>query len=163
MKKFKAKSDVFDYILEKFGDDAKTIIVRGSTANGKVKAFSDFDVEVYGKSSKYPVYEIHLCMGYPILISVYFYNYKYGSLIPKPANINVLKGSYTSGIDEIFEKEIKKNDAYNANELVVRKAQLMMDFFFKFVRTGDEKYLEQVTKKMDFSSLPPSPPLVDED
>jgi phosphatidylserine decarboxylase precursor-related protein len=83
-------------------------VVRGSTANKRVVPFSDFDIEIYGKK-KYPVYEIHLCNGYPILISIYFYDYKYGSLLLKPSNVKILKGNYTSGIEEVFENEVFKD------------------------------------------------------
>jgi predicted nucleotidyltransferase len=154
MKEFNYKEEVFKYILENYAQSAKAVLVRGSTASYRVKPFSDFDIEIYSQKKQYPIYEIHLCAGYPILITIYFYEYKFGSLLIKPQNVKMLKGNYTSGIEEVFQKEINTKDPYNEKEKIIRNNQILVDFLFKFFRTKDENALNKVQKRLDFKNIP---------
>lgn len=136
MKIFKTKKEVFEYIKENY-KDAETILIKGSTAQGKIKEFSDIDVEFYQDKSAKPEYELVLVEDKIVLISAY--PYKMGKGIEKiPDNVLVLKGDYCEQID------IQKK--YTEEERAVRDNQMFLDFLFKYLRTRDKKYLEIVKK-----------------
>ena len=136
MKIFKTKKEVFEYIKENY-KDAEAILIKGSTAQGKIKEFSDIDVEFYQDKSAKPEYELVLVEDKLVLISAY--PYKMGKGIEKiPDNVLVLKGDYCEQID------IQKK--YTEEERAVRDNQMFLDFLFKYLRTRDKKYLEIVKK-----------------
>ena len=47
MREFKSKEEVFDYVLSEFGVKPKTVLLRGSLVNERVKPFSSFEIEIY--------------------------------------------------------------------------------------------------------------------
>ena len=138
MKTFKNKKDVFNY-LKKFG---KIVLVRGSTAKGRLKSFSDIDVEVYDKKKKC-FYELIFVKRKLILISVNYYDFKEGGKIKLPQNVVVLRGEYNSNLMPDF-----KQDKYNSKEKTKRECQLLLDFFMKYLRSKDKKYLKSVQKRI---------------
>ena len=56
MLNFKNKKEVFDYIKNKF--KGGLILVRWSTAFGRVRKFADFDIEVYINSLRKPIMKL---------------------------------------------------------------------------------------------------------
>ncbi len=72
MKKFKDKQELFEYILEKYSG-ADTILIRGSTAKGDIKEFSDIDIEFYQDNASKPEYEIILINEKIVLLTAYPY------------------------------------------------------------------------------------------
>src|SRR3989344_1846648 len=99
MKIIKTKKDLFEYVRKIFAKKAEVVLIRGSTANGSVKAFSDVDVEVYVKSKlDKPYYEIILYNNSPLLISAYFYDYIEGKKARCPKNVKVLFGDFNDKI-----------------------------------------------------------------
>lgn len=151
-KDFKSKEEIFKYIKNNFSDKNDLILIRGSTAKGGIREFSDFDIEIYSKIKKKPFYEIIFYNNLPVLLTIYFYEYETGNKIEVPKDILVLQGNYNDKIENIFQKEFGKVDEYSKDELINRKCQLIMDFFFKYMRSGDEKYLGFVQKRLKFES-----------
>jgi len=119
------------------------ILVRGSTATKSIKKFSDFDIEVWTNKPRKPYYEIAFVKEKPILISVYFYKYKEGKEIQEPPNIKILFGKYNDKIKPSFSKE-----TYKHRRKIKRECQLVVDFFFKYLRTKNKKYLEPIQKRI---------------
>jgi hypothetical protein len=142
MLKLKNKKEVLGYIKNKFRKQGKLILIRGSIINKPVKNYSDFDIEVYGNTLKKPYYEIIFIKEKLILISVYFYKYKRGKKAKTPKNIKVLYGKYNNKIKPNFKK-----DEYN-KEKVKRECQMVVDFFFKYLRSKNKKYLDSVQKRI---------------
>lgn len=148
MKKFKSKKRVFEYITKKFKKDSKLILIRGSTANGSIKQFSDIDAETYGKLKK-PYYEIIFVKNKPVLITVYFYKYQEGKRIKSPKNVKIVYGKYNNIIEKRFnERSHFAKDTYTAEQKITRECQLAIDFMFKYLRSKDKKALESVQKKI---------------
>jgi len=136
MKSFKSKKEVFEYIKNKYAK-AETILIKGSTTKRKLKEFSDIDVEFYQDNPAKPEYEIILVDKKLVLITAY--PYKSGKKINKiPENVLVLKGNYC--------EQIENQEDYNKEERDIRNNQLFLDFLFKYLRTKDKKYLENVKK-----------------
>ena len=133
------EKDVFEYIKKKFSKESKLILVRGSTATKPAKKFGDFDIEIWTNKLKKPYYEIAFIKEKPILISAYFYKYQEGKDIQKPSNVKILYGKYNDKIKPDLSK-----DTYNNKEKIKRECQLLVDFFFKYLRTKDKKYLQSV-------------------
>ncbi len=53
MKQFRYKKEVFEYIKKRFQNkDVKGIVIVGSTANGKIKKFSDIDVVIFNEKNE---------------------------------------------------------------------------------------------------------------
>ncbi len=97
MKKFKSKEEVFDYIIKTFKDKyAEAIFIKGSTAHGKIKHFSDIDLEIITKKTRKPYYELALLKDKIFLISAYFY--WRGKSVKVPKNVKVLYGGYSSDV-----------------------------------------------------------------
>jgi hypothetical protein len=140
---FTDEKEVFVYIKNKFSKESKLILVRGSTATKPVKKFGDFDIEVWTIKLKKPYYEITFIKEKPILISVYFYKYKEGKEIQKPSNVKILYGKYNNKLEPDFNK-----DTYTSKEKIKRECQLIVDFFFKYLRTKDKKYLQFIQKRI---------------
>jgi predicted nucleotidyltransferase len=44
---FNSKNSLFEYILSKHSTKKSVVLIRGSTAHGKIKEYSDLDVEIY--------------------------------------------------------------------------------------------------------------------
>ena len=143
MKNFNNKREVFEYIKKKFSKESKLILVRGSTATKPAKKFSDFDIEIWTNKLKKPHYEIAFIKEKPILISAYFYKHKEGREIKKPSNVKILLGKYNDKVKPDFSK-----DTYNNKEKIKRECQLLTDFFFKYLRTKDKKYLQSIQKRI---------------
>lgn len=143
MRQFLRQKDVFEYIRFKFRKGNTLLLVRGSTARKTAKHFSDFDIEVYGRKVKKPYYEIALLKEKVILISVYFYVYQEGSKVQTPLNVKILHGEYNDIIKPDFRK-----DSYTQKEKIQRECQLMIDFFFKYLRTKNRKYLRSIQRRI---------------
>ena len=143
MLNFNNKREIFAYIKRKFSKESELILIRGSTATKSVKKFSDFDIEIYRKKLKKPYYEVVFLKEKPILLSVYFDKYKKGKKIQKPANVKVLYGEYNDKIKPNFSK-----DTYTHKQKIRRECQLLIDFFFKYLRTKDKKYLNSIQKRI---------------
>ncbi|MBI4154833.1 hypothetical protein HY498_01965 [Candidatus Woesearchaeota archaeon] len=141
MLNFKNKKEVFDYIKIKF--KGRLILVRGSTAFGKIRNYADIDVEIYTNNLRKPYYEIIFLNKKPVLLTVYFQKYKEGKLVKPPRNIKVLSGRFNKNIKPKFLK-----DKYNSKEKIKRECQLIIDFFFKYLRSKDKKYLKAVQKRL---------------
>jgi len=136
MRSFKSKKEVFEYIKNKYSE-AETILIKGSTAKGKLKEFSDIDIEFYQDKPTKPEYEIVLVDKKLALITAY--PYKAGKKINKiPENVLVLKGEYC--------EQIENQKEYTEKERAIRDNQMFLDFLFKYLRTKDKKYLETVDK-----------------
>jgi len=143
MHNFSNEEGVFEYIKKNYGKEGKLILVRGSTSTRPAKKFDDFDIEIWTNKVREPYYEIVLIKEEPILISVYFYKYKEGGDIQKPSNVKVLQGKYNCRIKPVFTKY-----TYTNKEKIKRECQLLTDFFFKYLRTKDKKYLRSVQKRI---------------
>ena len=136
MKTFKSKKEVFKYIRNKYAN-AETILIKGSTAKGRIKQFSDVDVEFYQYRPAKPEYEI-ISMNHKLIL-ITAYPFKSGKTINKiPNDVLVLKGNYCG--------QIKNQEGYNKEEKNIRNNQLFLDFLFKYLRTKDKKYLENLDK-----------------
>jgi hypothetical protein len=85
-------------------------------------------------------------------LTIYFYKFKKGKIIDCPKNVRVLKGEYTSSIDLIFNSEILKKDIYSNSQLIVRKRQLIIDFFFKYMRSKDKAVFDIVQNGLNFKN-----------
>ncbi len=136
MKSFSSKQEVFDYLKEKYSN-AKAIVIQGSTAKGDIKEFSDIDLIFYQDKPAKPEYELILVNNKLVLISAY--PYKAGKRLKEiPENALVLKGEYYEQIDNQTE--------YDKKERVLRDNQMFLDFLFKYLRTKDIKYLDNLDK-----------------
>jgi hypothetical protein len=144
VRRFKNKNLLFEEIKKDF-TDSKIILIRGSTAFGKVKRFSDFDVEVYQNRKRKPHYEVIFVENKLTLLTIYFYKYNKGKEKRPPKEIKIIKGDnfFNNNIIPNFEK-----DKYTNNEKVIRESQLLLDFLFKYLRSNDEKYLTSVQKRI---------------
>lgn len=142
MLNFESKKKIFDYIKKKFRK-SRLILVRGSSVNKKLKAFSDIDAEVHSDKSRKPYYEIVFVREKPILISIYFYKYRKGKIINAPDDIKIISGKYNDKIKPDFSK-----DTYNNKEKIKRECQLVIDFLFKYMRNKNRKDLETVQKRI---------------
>lgn len=140
---FETKKDVFNYIKRKFYKRSNVILVRGSTAKKPAKKFSDFDIEVYTKYLRKPYYEIVFIREKPVLVSVYFQKYKKGKETNAPSTIKVLYGKYNAKLKPDFSKE-----KYTPKQKIRRECQILLDMFFKYLRTGNKRYLEFVQKRI---------------
>ena len=89
---------------------------------------------------KKPYYEIVFLKEKPILISVYYYKYKKGKEAQKPKNVRILFGKYDKEADKSFNnpKHFAKNK-YSQKEKIKRACQLIVDFFFKYLRTNKRR------------------------
>ncbi|MEI6731831.1 MAG: nucleotidyltransferase domain-containing protein [archaeon] len=139
--RFNSKAALFEYICKKFSK-SQLILVRGSTASGKIKNFSDIDVEIYGKKAK-PYYEFVLFNNKLVLISVQQYTFVSGKEIKSPRGVRVLKGELNDKIRADMSK-----DRYNLKEKIKRECQLTVDFLLKYLRSGNLKYLKCVQKRI---------------
>jgi len=143
IKKFTKKTEILDYVKSKFSKENDLILIRGSTATKRIKKFSDVDIEIYGSKLKKPYYELILLNNNPSLLSAYYYKYEKGKEIIKPNGVNIIYGEYNNKIKPNFDK-----DTYNNKEKIIRECQLLTDFFFKYLRTKDNKYLKSVQKRI---------------
>lgn len=143
IRSFNNKSKVFDYIRRNFKKSNKLIIVRGSTAIKPIKNFSDIDVEIYGNKIKNEHYELVFVKNKLVLISIHYYLYKNGESIQIPKNVKILYGKYNKNTKPDFSMKKRNN-----KEMVKRQCQLAIDFFFKYLRSHDKKYLLNVQKRM---------------
>ncbi|MFP4119356.1 MAG: hypothetical protein ACLFTH_04850 [Candidatus Woesearchaeota archaeon] len=126
------------------------VLIRGSTAYGEIKEYSDLDIEIYGMESKKPFYGILFYQSKIILLTIYFYKYEEGNPEKPPDNVRLLQGQYNDRIRSIFEYEVKKKDSYTEEELIIRKRQLFLDLFFEYMRSNDDKLLSQIQNKIRF-------------
>ena len=149
-KDFSSKDEIFNYITQEFANENDLVLIRGSTAYGEIKPFSDVDVEIYSQKRDKPHYEIVFYKDNPVLLTIYFYIYEDAQHCEPPKNVKILQGVYNSKIESIFEEAIQQNDSYTNEKLITRKCQLILDFFFKYMRCRDEKYLDMVQKKLKF-------------
>lgn len=143
MLKFNSKGEVFGYVRKNFSRGSKLVLVRGSRVNKPVKKYSDFDIEVHGSCLKKPYYEIVFVKKKPVLVSIYFYKYKKGKKVRSPRNVKVLYGNYNNSIKPDFSK-----GTYSHKQKIKRECQLVIDFIFKYLRSGDKKYLWYVQKRI---------------
>ncbi|MFH1211064.1 MAG: hypothetical protein V1645_04065 [archaeon] len=141
---FTNKKEVLSYIKRKFSKESNLILIRGSTAYKNVKNFSDFDIEIWGKKLRKPYYDIAFIKEKPILISAYFYKYKKGRKTKVPQGTLIIKGQYNNKIIPDFSK-----DKYTNKQKIKRDCQLAIDFFFKYLRTKDKKYLTSVRRRIN--------------
>jgi len=146
IKKFNKKSDIFNYLKNKFVED-DLIFISGSTAHRTIKNYSDIDLEVHGRKSKKPHYELIFLKNKIVLISVYFCKYNPGKKIHPQKNIQVIKGVYTDKIDKKFTKMYSEGK-YNQKEKIKRECQLILDFCFKYFRSKDKTYLGYIQKRI---------------
>jgi hypothetical protein len=144
MRTFISKKEVFEYIKTTFSQGNTLILINGSTAKKPAKKFSDFDIEVWGPVLKKPYYELAFINEKPILISIYFYVFKEGKTCKPPSAVKILFGKYNASIKSDFS-----DDAYTVQEKERRECQLVTDFLFKYMRSGDKKYLESVQKRIN--------------
>ena len=143
IKKFKNKIEVFNYLKKLFSKESDVILIRGSTAYGPVKKFSDFDVEVYSNKLKKPYYEIVFVKSNPTLISVYFYKYKKGKKTKGDKNVRVIYGEHNDTIGPDFSK-----DTYTHKQKIKRECQYITDFMFTYLRHGNKKELMNIHKRI---------------
>lgn len=141
MLRFDNKTKLFDWLVQSI--DGKVILVRGSTAFGPVKKFSDFDIEVWGEKKRDEYYDVIVVGNKITLLTINFYKYKSGPKIKKPKNIRVLKGLYNKNLEPEFTRETRTGD-----RKVKRECQLLLDFMFKYLRSGDKKALRSVQKRI---------------
>jgi len=78
-----------------------------------------------------------------ILISAYFYKFKKGEKTDTPKNIKLIYGEYNKNLSPNYKK-----DNYNQKQKIKRECQLAIDFFFKYLRHNNLKYLESVQKRI---------------
>ncbi|MFH1376796.1 MAG: hypothetical protein ABIH25_04120 [Candidatus Woesearchaeota archaeon] len=144
--KFEDKKKLYSYIINKFRN-SMVILVHGSTANKKIRNYSDFDVEIYGKNIKKPYYEILFIKEAPVLLSVYFYKYKSGKKTIPKKGIKVIKGDFSNNLDGGITP-IYGEGKYTSKERLKRDCQLVTDFMFKYFRSKDKTYLKYVQKRI---------------
>ena len=139
MKNFLTKKQVLDYINNTFlKEDVKGIAICGSTAKGKIKEFSDMDVEIFNSEKLKPYYELILVNNKLCLISIYFY--KAGKETKLPNNASSLYGKYFEKIEHIG------NLKYTKKERKIRNNQMLLDMLFKYIRHKDKKLLNSIEK-----------------
>lgn len=143
MDRFKNKSQVLAYITKRFKPGSRLVLLRGSMSSRPVKNFSDFDVEVYGKRAKKPHYEIVFVKNKIVLVTAYFYRFQKGKIAGPPKGVRALYGRYNDRVKPDFSR-----DTYTHGEKIQRECQLVMDFFFKYLRTKNAKHLESVQKRL---------------
>ena len=143
MQVFKNKQEIFSYLKRKLSGENKVIIVKGSTAYGAIKAFSDIDVEVYGEKMNKPYYELIFLREKPVLVSVYFNRYQEGEPIKPKSNMRVIYGKYNNNLIPD-----SANEKYNPEQGVRRECQMVVDALFKYIRHKDKKDLERVQKRI---------------
>ncbi len=147
IQKFRGKASLFEYLRSKFRDE-RVILVHGSTATKPVKNFSDFDIELYGKSINKPYYELVFINGKPALLTMYRYKYQEGKKKAPPQNIRVIKGEYTDAIENRKPHTMYSEGVYNMEERIIRECQLIVDFCFKYFRSRDVLYLRYIQKRI---------------
>lgn len=140
MLRFENKTKLFNWIVQSF--DGKAILVRGSTAFGPVKKFSDFDIEIWGKKRD-EHYDIIIVENKLALLTINFYDYKNGPKAKTPKNMKILKGQYNKNLEPTFTRETR-----TGVRKVKRECQLLLDFMFKYLRSGDKKALHAVKKRI---------------
>ncbi len=145
--KFQGKASLFEYLRFKFRDE-QVILVHGSTATKPVKNFSDFDIELYGKSIKKPYYELVFINDKPVLLAMYRYKYQEGQKKAPPQNIRVIKGEYTDAIENRKPHTMYSEGVYSPEEKIRRECQLVVDFCFKYFRSKNELYLRYIQKRI---------------
>ena len=144
IKKFKTKKEVFHYLVSTYSKENKLIGIRGSTAYGKIKHFSDLDIEVFGKEARKPIYDLVFIGKRLTVITTYFYLFKEGKPLMKfPENLKTLYGTYNTNTQPNFSK-----DTYTPEEKIKRECQLLVDFLFKYLRSKDQKYLNSIQKRI---------------
>ncbi len=147
IKKFQNKTTFFNYLKEKF-KESKVILIHGSTAYKPVKNFSDFDIEIYGKSIKKPYYELVFVNNKPTLLTIYFYKYQNGKKKILPQKIRLIKGEFTDTIENRKPHTLYSEGAYNSQERIKRECQLITDFCFKYFRSKEMLYLKYIQKRI---------------
>ncbi len=147
IKKFKNKIELFKHLRKRFSEN-RIILIHGSTAHKKVKNFSDFDIEVYGKIIKKPYYELVFINRKPALLTTLFYKYQNGEKKTTPQNIRMIKGEYTNAIKNRKPHTMYSEGAYNSKEKIKRECQLVIDFLFKYLRSKDIQYLRYIQKRI---------------
>lgn len=143
MKKFSNQKGIEKYIVKKFSSESSLILIRGSTAKKRASAFSDFDIEVYGRKIGKPNYEIVMLGKYPVLISSYFYKYVKGDEGKEPRGVKILSGKFNDMIKPNFSQ-----DKYNTKERIRRECQMVVDFMFKYLRSKNTENLKSVQKRI---------------
>ena len=144
---FRNKTELFEYLRKKF-NESRVILIHGSTAHKPVKNFSDFDIEVYGKIIKKPYYELVFINRKPALLTALFYKYKIGEKKTTPQNVRIVKGEYTTTMENRKPQTMYSEEAYNAKEKMKRECQLVLDFCFKYFRSKEILYLEYIQKRI---------------
>jgi predicted nucleotidyltransferase len=139
---FQNKTKLIKYIKNLFVD-SEVILIRGSTAKGKIKEFSDFDVEVYSNKLRKPYSEIILINKKPALISTYFYKYKKDEIAKEPENVLLIKGAYNSSTKPNNDK-----DTYSKKEELKRECQMVLDLMFQYLRNKNTDSLENIQKRI---------------
>jgi len=136
MKKFENKLEVFEYIKKKYSK-SKTVLIRGSTAKGRINDFSDIDIEFYQNKPAKPEYELILVNNRLVLMTAY--PYRAGKNITQiPKNVIVLIGKYC--------EQIENQKGYTKKERLIRDNQMFIDFLFKYLRTKNSKYFKIIEK-----------------
>lgn len=145
----KSKTEVFEYVLKKFKNDSEVITLGGSSRNKPLKDFSDMDFNIFSKKYFKPYYEIVLVNNKPILITVYSQKFFRGNEITPPKNQLVLFGRYNDNLK--IDYSISK---YEGRGKIVRECQLAVDFLFKYTRSNNKKWLENVQKRLFWDYRP---------
>ena len=144
--RFKNKRDLYKYIKTMF-KESDLIFIQGSTAYGRIKNFSDFDVEIYGKKLKKPYYELAFIKNIPVLISAYFHRFTHGEKVKAPEGVRIIKGYFTDKLKR-EHTPMYGEGSYNAEEKLRRECQLVTDFCFKYFRSKDKQYLRYIQKRI---------------
>lgn len=147
IKKFGGKRRLWGYLKEKF-KEAQVILIHGSAAYKPLKNFSDVDLEVYGGQVKKPYYEIVFIKNKPTLLTAYFYKYQKGEKKPPPWNIRIIKGEYTTAIEQRKPQTMYSEVKYSTEEKRKRECQLVADFCFKYIRSKEKLYLQYIQKRI---------------
>ncbi|MDP3916663.1 MAG: hypothetical protein Q8Q42_00045 [Nanoarchaeota archaeon] len=145
---FDNKTSFFKY-LKKLFQDSNTIILTGSMVHKSIKNFSDFDLEVYGKSIKKPYYELVWISGKLVLLSAYFYKFEKGISKAPPKGTKIIKGEYNTAINKRTPATLYSEGKYSSKEVIRRECQLVADFLFKYFRSKNKKYLQYVQKRIN--------------
>ena len=145
--KFRNKTELFEYLRKKF-KESRVILIHGSTAHKPVKNFSDFDIEVYGNVIKKPYYELVFINRKLALLTTLFYKYRAGKKKTTPKKMRVVKGEYTSAIENKKPQTMYSEGVYSSKEKIKRECQLVMDFCFKYLRSKDVQYLRYIQKRI---------------
>lgn len=151
MNNFYLKSDIHNYILTKFSKLGETVILTNKasfSSSRYLKSFTNVEVEIYGKQAKKPYCDLIFFHEKPVLLKINFFKLKEGQVADLPEGMKVLQGEYTDSLEQIkSESNLDKLNLSKSDKTTLEN-QRLIDSFFSYMRTKEDKYLEDVQRKL---------------